>query len=138
MQVTKAKIDEIPCIFPASREFGFRDEFAPDCPLQRGVLLRTAGVPATEGGRATAERSPFHSPGSGRPSSASRANAKTKNQGVSTPLLLTMTAPVASGGSEIAGWAFHPLERCRLSTAHTQSGLRARLAQRPVFDHTNK
>ena len=37
MQVTKAKIDEIPCIFPASREFGFRDEFAPDCPLQRGV-----------------------------------------------------------------------------------------------------
>src|SRR6202011_5372946 len=34
----------------------------------------------------------------------------------------SMTAPVASGGSEIAGWAFHPLERCRLSTAHTQSG----------------
>ena len=33
----------------------------------------------------------------------------------------SMTAPVASGGSEIAGWAFHPLERCRLSTAHTQS-----------------
>src|ERR1700732_4648766 len=32
----------------------------------------------------------------------------------------SMTAPVASGGSEIAGWAFHPLERCRLSTAHTQ------------------
>src|SRR5882762_6837433 len=30
-----------------------------------------------------------------------------------------MTAPVASGGSEFAGWAFHPLERCRLSTAHT-------------------
>src|SRR6266478_9557758 len=45
-----------------------------------GSLVRTAGVPATEGGRATAERSPFHSPGSGRPSSASRANAKTKNQ----------------------------------------------------------
>jgi hypothetical protein len=33
----------------------------------------------------------------------------------------SMTAPVASGGSEIAGWAFHPLERCRLSTAHTHS-----------------
>src|ERR1700738_563955 len=32
----------------------------------------------------------------------------------------SMTAPVASGGSEIAGWAFHPLERCRLSPAHTQ------------------
>src|ERR1700737_4368926 len=28
----------------------------------------------------------------------------------------SMTAPVASGGSEIAGWAFHPLERCRLVT----------------------
>jgi hypothetical protein len=25
------------CIFPASREFGFRDEFAQDCLLQRGV-----------------------------------------------------------------------------------------------------
>jgi hypothetical protein len=34
----------------------------------------------------------------------------------------SMTAPVASGGSEIAGWAFHPLERCRLSTAHTLRG----------------
>jgi hypothetical protein len=32
-----------------------------------------------------------------------------------------MTAPVASGGSEIAGWAFHPLERCRLFTAHTRN-----------------
>ena len=38
--MTKAKIDEIPCIFPASREFGFRDEFAPDCPLQQRVSLR--------------------------------------------------------------------------------------------------
>src|SRR5712664_4000129 len=33
------KIDEIPCIFPASREFGCRDEFAQDCPLQRRVRL---------------------------------------------------------------------------------------------------
>ena len=33
----------------------------------------------------------------------------------------SMTAPVDSGGSEIAEWAFHPLERCRLSTAHTHS-----------------
>src|SRR6202022_2956022 len=33
----------------------------------------------------------------------------------------SMTAPVASGWSDIAGWAFHPLERCRLSTAHTQN-----------------
>src|SRR5262249_26542115 len=31
-------IDEIPCIFPASREFWpFRDGFAPDCLLQQGV-----------------------------------------------------------------------------------------------------
>jgi hypothetical protein len=28
-------IPEIPCIFPASREFGFRDEFASDCPLKQ-------------------------------------------------------------------------------------------------------
>src|ERR1700732_571339 len=34
----------------------------------------------------------------------------------------SITAPVASGGSEIAGWAFHPLERCRPSTAHTPTG----------------
>src|SRR5258708_36456612 len=34
---TEQKIDEIPCIFPASREFGCRDEFAQDCPLQRRV-----------------------------------------------------------------------------------------------------
>src|SRR5439155_26424268 len=31
-------IPRIPCIFPASREFGFRDEFAQDCLLQRGVI----------------------------------------------------------------------------------------------------
>ena len=30
-------MNKIPCIFPASREFGFRDEFAQDCLLQRGV-----------------------------------------------------------------------------------------------------
>ena len=36
--MSEAKIDEFPCIFPASREFpGFRDGFAPDCLLQRGV-----------------------------------------------------------------------------------------------------
>jgi hypothetical protein len=34
----EARTDEIPCIFPASREFGiFRDEFAADSPLQRRV-----------------------------------------------------------------------------------------------------
>jgi hypothetical protein len=32
-----SRIDEIPCIFPANREFRDRDEFARDCPLQRGV-----------------------------------------------------------------------------------------------------
>src|ERR1700730_8635056 len=42
----------------------------------------------------------------------------------------SMTAPVASGGSEIAGWAFHPLERCRLSTAHTRAGLYEQAMQR--------
>ena len=30
-------MNKIPCIFPASREFGFRDGFARDCLLQRGV-----------------------------------------------------------------------------------------------------
>ena len=29
--------NKIPCIFPARREFGFRDEFAQDCLLQRRV-----------------------------------------------------------------------------------------------------
>src|SRR6267378_62578 len=41
------RIPELPCIFPASREFGFRDEFAPDCPLQRGVNcepVRAGGI----------------------------------------------------------------------------------------------
>src|ERR1700726_2461294 len=32
-----APANKIPCIFPASREFGFRDEFAQDCLLQRRV-----------------------------------------------------------------------------------------------------
>jgi hypothetical protein len=33
-----ARIEVFPCIFRASREFSaFRDGFAPDCPLQRGV-----------------------------------------------------------------------------------------------------
>ena len=35
----EAKIDEFPCIFPASREFSvFRDGFARDCLLQRRVV----------------------------------------------------------------------------------------------------
>ena len=34
----------------------------------------------------------------------------------------SMTAPVASGGSEFAGWGFHPLEKRRLITAHAVSG----------------
>src|SRR6266436_1060508 len=42
-----------------------------------------------------------------------------------------MTAPVASGGSEFAGWAFHPLERCRLSTAHTQADVPTRTSSNP-------
>ena len=35
----------------------------------------------------------------------------------------SMTAPVASGGSEFAGWGFHPLEKRRLITAHAESRL---------------
>jgi hypothetical protein len=33
-----------------------------------------------------------------------------------------MTAPVASGWSEFAGWDLHPLEKRRLITAHANSG----------------
>src|ERR1700736_2024129 len=37
---SEARIDEIPCKLPASREFGiFRDEFAADSPLQQTVCL---------------------------------------------------------------------------------------------------
>ena len=36
-QPVKPKPSEIPCIFAPSREFGFRDGFARDCLLQRGV-----------------------------------------------------------------------------------------------------
>ena len=32
-------IGEIPCIFPASGEFGLRDGFARECPLPRGESL---------------------------------------------------------------------------------------------------
>jgi len=35
-------ISEFPCIFPAGREIAFRDEFAPDCLLQRRVHLMNA------------------------------------------------------------------------------------------------
>jgi beta-phosphoglucomutase-like phosphatase (HAD superfamily) len=41
-----------------------------------------------------------------------------------------MTAPVASGGSEIAGWTLHPLEKRRLVTAHV-AGSRFELV---IFD----
>jgi hypothetical protein len=33
----------------------------------------------------------------------------------------SMTAPVASGWSELAGWGLHPLEKRRLITAHVES-----------------
>jgi len=32
----------------------------------------------------------------------------------------SITAPIASGRSDLAGWDFHPLEKRRLITAHTQ------------------
>ncbi|MDR3439708.1 hypothetical protein, partial [Telmatospirillum sp.] len=38
----------------------------------------------------------------------------------------SMTAPIASGGSEFAGWGLHPLEKRRLLTAHAHLG-RSRL-----------
>ena len=35
----------------------------------------------------------------------------------------SITAPIASGWSEIAGWDSHPLEKRRLNTAHAVSSL---------------
>ena len=35
----------------------------------------------------------------------------------------SMTAPIASGRSDLAGWDFHPLEQRRLITANTQRSL---------------
>jgi hypothetical protein len=37
-------------------------------------------------------------------------------------LVTSMTAPIASGWSKIAGWVSHPLGKRRLSTAHAISG----------------
>jgi len=34
----------------------------------------------------------------------------------------SLTAPIASGRSDLAGWGLHPLEKRRLITAHTLSG----------------
>jgi hypothetical protein len=34
----------------------------------------------------------------------------------------SMTAPITSGPSDLAGWDLHPLEKRHLFTAHTQSG----------------
>jgi hypothetical protein len=41
-----APANKIPCIFPASREFGFRDEFAQDCAHGAGFGLTTRGIPS--------------------------------------------------------------------------------------------
>src|SRR5882672_4491999 len=66
------------CTDPSQSETGLaqhdelRNQKLESTPLQRGVCCELSGVPATESGRATAARSPFHSPGSGRPSSSSR------------------------------------------------------------------
>jgi hypothetical protein len=35
--------------------------------------------------------------------------------------LLRLTAPIASGGSEFAGWDLHPLENAAFATAHPHS-----------------
>jgi len=39
--------------------------------------------------------------------------------GGSSHFVTSMTAPIASGRSDLAGWDFHPLEKRRLITAHT-------------------
>ena len=46
-----AELGEIPCIFPANREFLNRDEFARDCPLQRGVCCEPDFTGASSGAR---------------------------------------------------------------------------------------
>ncbi len=33
----------------------------------------------------------------------------------------SLTAPIASGRSDLAGWGLHPLEKRRLITAHTHN-----------------
>ena len=44
----------------------------------------------------------------------------------------SIAAPIASGRSDLAGWDFHPLEKRRLITAHTQNGHRLPITDRPV------
>ena len=46
----------------------------------------------------------------------------------------SMTAPNASGRSDLAGWVFHPLEKRRLITAHTQTRHRKHLLNLPTAD----
>jgi len=43
--------------------------------------------------------------------------------GGSSHFVTSMTAPIASGRSDLAGWVSHPLVKRRLCTAHTQTGL---------------
>ena len=42
--------------------------------------------------------------------------------GGSSHFVTSMTAPIASGRSDLAGWVSHPLVKRRLITAHTQGG----------------
>jgi hypothetical protein len=41
-----------------------------------------------------------------------------------------MTAPIASGRSDLAGWVSHPLVKRRLCTAHAKSSHSIRIDQR--------
>lgn len=45
----------------------------------------------------------------------------------SSHFVTSMTAPIASGWSDLAGWVFHPLVKRRLCTAHTQIDLLSQL-----------
>ena len=53
----RPEIDEIPCIFPASREFGiFRDEFAATLTREEGIAYDMAAASTGFEGRPTPDR----------------------------------------------------------------------------------
>ena len=47
-----------------------------------------------------------------------------------------MTAPIASGGSEIAGWALHPLESAALPRRAPITAVAVTAEAAPSFDPT--
>ena len=50
--------------------------------------------------------------------------------GGSSHFVTSVTAPIASGRSDLAGWVSHPLVKRRLITAHTPTGHRLPLTDR--------